>query len=195
LDQSDPAAQALRAQVALDQGDRQRAELILAAGPADDPDLAWLRGKLALAQRDAPAAIRQFRIALATHPSHREVLLGLGRALRLAGDQHAAEPYLQAAAHLDRLALLLQDLAVPGSTRDPRRLHELGAVCEELRRYPESRAWYRLALTYDPTASKTREALKRIAHLQGDPDRRSDDRVPRAHDLAPPDGNRQPGHH
>jgi tetratricopeptide (TPR) repeat protein len=170
LPQSDIPAQALRARVALDRADLPTVGASLATGPADDSDLAALRGRLALVRRDVPGAIRAFRIAMAAHPDRRDVLLGLGRALRLAGDPRAAAPYLQAAADHDRLALLLQDLVAPGATRNPRLLHELGAACEALRRYPEARAWYRLALTYDPPASKTREDLARLAHRDADAD-------------------------
>jgi tetratricopeptide (TPR) repeat protein len=146
LPASDVAAQAIRARVALDRSDLQTTSAILKAGPADDPELAALRGRLALARRDAASAVREFRIAVAAFPDRRDVLLGLGRALRLVGDDRAAAPYLKAAADHDRLALLLHRLVTPGATSDARLLHELGAACETLNRGPEARAWHRLAL-------------------------------------------------
>jgi tetratricopeptide (TPR) repeat protein len=170
LPESDTEAQALRARLALDRGDPKAAQAMLAAGPRDDPDLAMLRGRLALARRDLPEAIREYRLALAAHPDQRDVLLGLGRALRLAGDHRAAEPYLQAAADRDGLALLMHDLVAPGATRDPRLLHKHGAACERLRLDPEARAWYGLALAYDPSAGDSRAALARLAHRAADPD-------------------------
>jgi predicted Zn-dependent protease len=146
LPDSDVGAQTIRARVALDRSDLQTASAILEAGPTDDPELAALRGRLALARRDAPSAVRAFRIAVTALPDRRDVLLGLGRALRLVGDDRSAAPYLKAAADHDRLALLLQKLVTPGATSDARLLHELGAACEALNRGPEARAWHRLAL-------------------------------------------------
>jgi tetratricopeptide (TPR) repeat protein len=166
LPTSDSRAQALCVQMALERGDVRTAQTILAAGPDRDPDLAPQRGKLALARGDLQTASHEFLIAVTAYPDHRDAVLGLGRALRLAGDRRAAEPYIQAVAERDRLALLLQDLAAPGATHDPRRLHKLGMVCETLHRYPEARAWYRLALASDPSAINTREALDRVAHHQ-----------------------------
>ena len=89
-------------------------------------------------------------------PDHRDSLSGLGRALRMAGDAKAAGPYLKAAADLDALELLMQSLISPGAPTDPRLLHELAPACEALRRFPEARCWYRLALRYDPDADRTR---------------------------------------
>src|SRR5262249_28398969 len=125
-----------------------------------------LRGRLALSRRDAAAAVKQFRLAVAAQPDHRDGLSGLGRALRMAGDAKGAEPYLKAAADLDALELLMQDLVSPGATTDPRLLHKLGAACEVLRRFPEARSWYSLALMYDPNAAETRRALAAIGNAE-----------------------------
>jgi Flp pilus assembly protein TadD len=162
LPEADPQARAIRANLALDQGDLKTAQAILAASPADDPDLAPLRGRLALARRDHHAAIREFQLALATRPDQREILLGLGRALRMAGDNRAAEPYLVAAANLDALQLLIANLVTETAVSDPELFHKLGAACEAIHRIPEARAWYGLSLTYKPSALKTRLALSRL---------------------------------
>jgi hypothetical protein len=57
----DPDAQVVRARLAIDRGDLASAEAIVAHGPADHAELAELRGQLALARRDGPAATAQFR--------------------------------------------------------------------------------------------------------------------------------------
>jgi tetratricopeptide (TPR) repeat protein len=162
LSESDAQAQALRAHLALDRSDLGAAESLLRGGPPDDPDFAALRGRVALAKRRVSEAVREFRIAVAAHPDQRDVLLGLGRALRLAGDNQAAEPYLHAAANRDHLALLLQDLVAPGATRDSRLLQKLGVACERVQLYAEARGWYRLALSYDPSNRQIREDLERV---------------------------------
>jgi len=162
LPESDTKTQALRAHLALDRSDLAAAESLLRNGPADDPDFAAMRGRLALAQRKVTEAVREFRIAVAAHPDQRDMLLGLGRALRLAGDHGGAEPYLQAAANRDRLVLLLQDLVAPGATSDSRLLQKLGGACELIDLQPEARAWYRLALSYDPSNRQIRQDLERV---------------------------------
>ena len=156
LPRSDTQAEAMRAGLALDRSDLGEARAILDAGPADDPRLAPLRRPAGASRRDVATAVEQFRIAVAAQPGHRDSLSGLGRALRMAGDAKAAEPYLKAAADLDALELLMQNLISPGAPTDPKLLHKLGAACEALRRFPEARCWYRLALGYDPDADRTR---------------------------------------
>lgn len=166
LPRSDTRAEAIRAGLALDRSDLNEARAILDAGPAEDPDLAPLRGRLALARRDAAAAVKQYRIAVAAQPDHRDSLAGLGRALRMAGDAKAAEPYLKTVANLDALELLMQNLLAPGASNDPSLLHKLGAACEALRRFPEARTWYRLSLMYDPKSDSTRQALATIENTE-----------------------------
>jgi tetratricopeptide (TPR) repeat protein len=162
LPATDTRAQSLRAELALDRGDLETARQIVTAGPAHDPELAPLRGRLALAGRDAETAVHEYRTALAADPDRREVLSGLGRALRLAGDPQAATPYLKAAAAYDQLELLMQNLVAPGAAADAQLLHKLGAACETLKRYPEARAWFRLSYSANP-APETRAALARLA--------------------------------
>jgi tetratricopeptide (TPR) repeat protein len=164
---SDMHAQAIRAHLALDRNDLDAAEAILATGSADQPELAPIRGWLALARRDIPRAVREFRIAVAADPDNREILLGLGRAMRLQGDKVASESYLKAAASRDHLALLMRDFLTPGASRDPERLRALGGACEALGRFPEARAWFNLAYTYDPSP-KTQAALRRLANHNAD---------------------------
>ena len=193
LPESDTRAQGLRAQVALDRGDLETAQRILTSGQADDPDLAPLRGRLALARRDAKTAVHEYRIARATHPDRREILSGLGRALRMAGDRRAAEPYLKAAADRDQLELLMQSLVAPGAASDAQLLHKLGAACETLHRYPEARAWFSLCYSANPTP-EARTALARLAGRDADPDSGPKDRVPPPQDSQPTETGTQAGH-
>src|SRR5262249_45724044 len=74
LPESDPSVRARRAQLMLDRGDLTTAEAILSTGPAGDSNFAPLRGRLALANRDPAAAVREFRIAVAAYPHRRDVL-------------------------------------------------------------------------------------------------------------------------
>ena len=83
LPATDPLARAATVRVALDRGEVNRADALLAEGPADHPALAQLRGRLALSQGDR-AAVGHYRAALAASPSDRDSLFGLGQALRLA---------------------------------------------------------------------------------------------------------------
>jgi tetratricopeptide (TPR) repeat protein len=162
LARSDPIARALRVRVALEQSDLKWADALLADGAPDDRELAPMRGRLALARGDVKRAVHEFRIAHAACPDDREILFGLGKALRLAGDDAAAAPLLETAARCDTLELLIQNLVVPGATSDATALHNLGAACEACGRLPEARAWYRLALGQNPTSSPTRQALARL---------------------------------
>jgi tetratricopeptide (TPR) repeat protein len=170
LPEGDPQARAVRASLALDRGDLKATQAILAQGPAGDLDLAPLRGRLALARRDAQTAIREYQLAIAGRPDQRDILFGLGRALRMAGEHRAAEPYLKAAADLDSLQLLIKNLFSTAAASDPDLLHKLGAACEAVCRYPEARAWYGLALTQNPSAAKSREALARLLRQRPDQD-------------------------
>src|SRR5262249_7471654 len=119
LPADDPQARAVRANLALDRGDLTAARAILTEGPDGDPDLAPRRGRLALAGRDASAAVREFQVSLAARPGQRDILFGLGRALRMAGDDRAAEPFLKAAADVDAVQLLMKKLYSTAASSDP----------------------------------------------------------------------------
>jgi tetratricopeptide (TPR) repeat protein len=162
LEVSDPEARAIRERIAIDRSDLAAAEAILAPGPADHPELAALRGQLALRRRDAAAAAGWFRRALAERPEDRTSLGGLVQALRLSGQDRAAEPVLDAVRRHDTLIELVRRAAEMTSRHDPDLLRGLGAACEALRLLPEARAWYDLALARDPLDSRTQIALHRL---------------------------------
>jgi tetratricopeptide (TPR) repeat protein len=158
LGAADPEARAARARLALDGGAVESAANLLAEGPADHPELARLRGRLALAQADG-AAVGYYRAALAAEPDDRDTLFGLGQALRLTGKSQAAQPYLQAAHDRDRLEWLIENARSLTRRDDPKVLRDLGDACRSLRRLPEAHAWYRLALTRDPLDAELQKRL------------------------------------
>ncbi len=135
---------------------------ILAGGPADHPELARLRGRFALAHRDGPAAVRHFRDAYAAEPDDRDTVFGLGTALALVGDHAAAAPLLRDSRAYDMLAALMTRAANPANRKDTTLMRALGAACEAVRRFPEARAWYDLAVRTDPSDHEAQKALYRF---------------------------------
>ena len=167
----DSEAVAIHARVAFDRHEDERAERLLAAGPADAPALARLRGRLALARRDPRAALHHFRIVYAADPDGRETLLGLIAALLMCGDEKAAAVLREVGAKREKLGSLIQRAAMHGSEHDPVLPRELAAACAAVHRNPEALAWYKLAIARNPLDSDSQQALFR---LRGDtsPDRR-----------------------
>jgi predicted Zn-dependent protease len=162
LPATDPDSRAIRVRIALDRGDDQAAEALLADGPADHAGLARLRGRFALAHRDGPSAVKHFRAAYAVEPDDRDTVFGLGQALVMVGDEAAAAPFLAAARDLDALGSLVQRASAPSGRKDPRLLRALGAACEKVQRFPEARAWYNLAIDLEPLDSEAQKALSRL---------------------------------
>jgi tetratricopeptide (TPR) repeat protein len=158
LDTGDSRAVAARALLSLDRGDVDGAQRFLAECANDDPSLAQLRGRLALAQAD-PAAAARFRTALLTEPEDRDSLFGLGQALRLTGQPEAAKPYLQAAYDRDHLEWLVQNACSLDKRDDPAVLRAVGDACRSLHRLPEARAWYRLALAHNTADADLQKSL------------------------------------
>jgi tetratricopeptide (TPR) repeat protein len=166
LPRSQPEVIDLLARIELDRQDVEKAERLVATGPVDDPLLAQLRGRLALARGDAISALGHFRIALADDPLARETLFGLTAALELSGNPKAAEPYRQAAANLDRLNSLVQRAAAlkEHKQKDANLMRQFGAACADLELNEVSRAWYKLAISADPLDSESQQALYRLTH-------------------------------
>ena len=162
LPDSDPLARAARVRIALDRGEDQRAEALLAEGPSDDLDLALLRGRFAQARGDSAEAARQFRIAYQKAPHLREPVLGLGQALKASGDLAAAAPLLDEAGRHERLGTLLQRAAVEQNRDDPILMNDLGDACLALGRLAEARSWYNLAVTRDPLDARAQSGLARV---------------------------------
>ena len=174
LPPQDPEAIALRAQIALDLQQSDRVEQLLALGPEDNPALARLRGRQALARRDARKAIHCFQIAYAADPESRETVFGLLGAYEMLGDQKSAEPLREAAHNLERLNTLVQRAAMAPARRDATLMRELGAACEALHRDAEAQAWYELAVAREPLDRESQQALFRLKALNpsNDPSQR-----------------------
>jgi predicted Zn-dependent protease len=158
----DPEAIAARARLAFDRQEPERAERLLAAGPRGDPGLARLRGRLALARRDARAAADHFRIAYAADPDSREALFGLIGALQMLGQAKAVAPLRQLAAHREYLQGLVQRAGSAEARGDPELPRRLGEACAALHRDVEARAWYQVAIARDPLDSRAQRALYRL---------------------------------
>ena len=162
LPASDTEARILRAGIALDHGDEQASDSLLAGGPAAHPVLARLRGRMALARHDGPSALRHFRVAYQAAPDDRDTLFGLAAALTLVGDEAAAAPFLAAARAHDALSSLIQRAAARSNRDDLEILRQLGAACEDVQRLPEARAWYELAIEKAPIDAESQRSMHRV---------------------------------
>ncbi len=169
LPATDPDARAIRVRLALDRGDERLAESLLAVGADDHPELARLRGRLALVRRDGPAAVQHFRAANAAEPDDRDGLAGLGQALTMVGDTASAAPYLAVARDLDALGALIQRVKAGSGPPDSKRLYDLGVACQKARRLPEARAWFQLVVDLDPLDSDAQKALYRLKDRSPEP--------------------------
>jgi tetratricopeptide (TPR) repeat protein len=162
LSEDDHEARAALARIAFDRQEDERAERLLAAGPADDPSLALMRGRMALARGESTLALHYFRIAYAADPDRRETLSGLIAALLRTGDQAAAAELRELAARREKLGSLTQRSAMDRAEDAPDLPRELGAACAAIHRDPEAIAWYKLAIARNPLDSESQRALWRL---------------------------------
>jgi tetratricopeptide (TPR) repeat protein len=158
----DSEALVIRAQIAIDRQDQDRALRLLDSGKAGDTRLARLRGRMALSKRDVSSAVRQFGVAFEADPDDRETVFGLMCALELAHETKAALPFHERARNLERLNTLVQRAADRRAREEPVLLRELGDACAVLNRDPEARAWYELAIARDPLDAASQRALYRL---------------------------------
>jgi tetratricopeptide (TPR) repeat protein len=158
----DPEANAVRVRIALDRQDNVEAERLLALDRGDEPILACLRGRQALARGDARAAVQHFRIAYAADPGDHETLFGLRAALELLGDEGETKPVREAARNLDRLNTLLQRARTKESRVNPDLMREFGTACADLHRDGEARAWLELAIAKNPLDTQAQQLLFRL---------------------------------
>jgi tetratricopeptide (TPR) repeat protein len=169
LPDSDPDARACRAENEFDRGELEAATRLLADGPQDHPKLARLRGQLALNRHDGAEAVRCFRLSDAAEPNHGETLYGLAQALRVIGDRAAAQPYARRAEAQRVLRDHLTNL-VANRERKPIVSCRLALECESAGYIPEARAWYRLAIAYDPSNQQAQRALFRLTSSSPGPE-------------------------
>jgi tetratricopeptide (TPR) repeat protein len=166
LPADDDDLRAIRAELALKRGDTSAAQTLVERGAANHPTLASLRGRLALARRDPQTAISHFQIAAKKDPYARENVLGLGQALRLAGNLEEAQTYLDRAKRMDELGSLLKVAGTDEGFSDPAMARRLARACEQLDRLDQARTWYRLALVRDPLDTAAQEGLFRIRQAE-----------------------------
>jgi tetratricopeptide (TPR) repeat protein len=162
LPEDDKEALLIRIMLAMDRHHEEHAEELLAKGPADDPDLARIRGRIALARRDGPDALRWYRIAYGHDPGDRDTLFGLINAYELCGDDAAAAPLRRDAKNLETFNTLMQRVAAFGGRNDVKLMKEMGAICTSLGFIPEARSWYKLAIARDPLDADSQQALYRL---------------------------------
>jgi tetratricopeptide (TPR) repeat protein len=162
LPDSDHAARAARARLAIDRGDLRAAEGLLTKGPEDDPALARLRGRLALLHGKAEDAIRHFRAADAAEPNHRDTLIGLAQALQLAGQTEEGKAYARRVRDHDQTTALVQKSVTPEGHADATMYVRLGRAYAKIGRLPEARAWLKLAIQRDPLDAEAQQALHQI---------------------------------
>lgn len=162
LPKDDVDALADRVMLAMDRHEEDLAEELLAKGPLDDPDLARIRGRIALARRNGPEAVRFFQIAYENEPSDHDTLFGLISAHELVGDVAAAAALRQEAKRLEELNTLMQKAATPEGPTDVNLVKNLGAACAALGFIPEARAWYKIAIARDPLDAASQQALFRL---------------------------------
>jgi tetratricopeptide (TPR) repeat protein len=162
LPDSDPDARASRAEIEFDRGDMEAVSRLLADGPPDHPKLARLRGHMALNRQDSAEAVRCFRLSEAAEPNDGETLYGLAQALRAVGNRPEAEPHARRA---EAQRILRDHLTNLAANREPRPVVccRLASDCESAGYVPEARAWYRLAIAYDPTNQQAQQALFRLS--------------------------------
>lgn len=166
LPDSDADARASRAEIEFDQGNLETVSSLLAGGPPDHPVLARLRGQIALNRQNAAEAIRWFRLSDAADPNHSQTVYGLAQALRMAGDRAAAQACSRRADAQRALRDHLTNVAANRESR-PTLCCRLAADCEAAGYLPEARAWYRLAIAYDPTNQQAQRSLYRLTSSGG----------------------------
>jgi len=162
LPRQDPEANVIRAQIAFDRQELERANALLDRGRSDDPAVARLRGRQALARRDPRSAVRHFRIAFSADPNDHETLFGLQSALELLCDEKGAKSIRETAGTVSRLNTLLQRARAGEAERKPDLLRQLGATCASLRRNDEARAWLELAIARNPLDLESQQAMFRL---------------------------------
>ena len=160
LTDSDPDVRALRAQIAIDQGEIAAAEELVRSGPLDHARLNFLRGSLAL--KDAQKAVTFFRLALRQDPENRDAMNALGMTLKRMGDPEAAK-WLDLAARRDKLKRTILD-SVTTIDSDLKLFCKLGVLCESLDRREEARVWYQIAIERDPLDVEAQQGLSRLRH-------------------------------
>ncbi len=158
----DPDAIALRAQIALDDGDTELASKLLASGPRDHFDLAVMRARQALALGEFEKARDEFTIAVKIDPDNRDAVVGMARVLAALGETDEAKSWQDRSAKLDKLATLVQKAAAPGAENDLSLVRTLALACESAGHIAEAKAWWNLVAARHPLDQEVQSALYRL---------------------------------
>jgi tetratricopeptide (TPR) repeat protein len=164
LMESDPEAQVIRVQMALDRDDIDAAEKLARKGPTDHARLNTLRGRLAMLSGETRAATSYFRAALGRDPRERDAIRGLGVALQIVGDPQAQQ-YRRIASLYDQLRREIVRCA-DVTQLEPEIFARLGEISESLGRTDQARVWYQVAIGEDPLDARAQQALNRLGSTQ-----------------------------
>ena len=162
LPRDDHDALALRVELKLNHGQVDEALAMLRDAPEQNAHLARLRGRVALMRGDQAAAIRHFQDALGHDPHDWVSNSELGRALRLRGEESAAEGCLARFQRLDAVYNLITRIRQPDRENQPSDLLQLGRACEAAGLRDEARGWYSLAIADNPLDAAAQQALYRL---------------------------------
>lgn len=159
---NDSDAIAIKAQIAMDRNDPEKARELLSKGPEDHFDLAVMRAQMALAEGDYNDSIRYFKTALKVDPDNRDAVVGLARALAGQGNKVEAKAWQEKATKLDKLASLIQEAAKPEAAGDSSLPRRLADGCESVGHFAEAKAWWGLIAARDPLNQEAQQALYRL---------------------------------
>ena len=159
LSEADTEAMCLRARLAIERLDFEKAASLLERAPTEHAGLARLRGAIAMRNRDFSAAVHHYETAFRLEPHDREGIASLAQALLLRGDEEASKPYFERLRAYDKLARLIDRAGTPEGREDTTLPRRLGIACAEAGRIEESRSWYQLAITINPLDKEAQQAL------------------------------------
>lgn len=164
LPRSDPAAIALRVELALEEQDIARAEALLASAPRGHPDLEYVRGRLALALGNHAEAFEALDRARNAGPLDEEkILRNLATAMRRLGREEQAREVLKRAEALTRFNQVVEVAVGASRSDDDAELYRrLGEAARAADLQPEARAWFQLALARDPFDTTNQRVLAEI---------------------------------
>jgi tetratricopeptide (TPR) repeat protein len=162
LPPSDLAAAAIRIELRLNHGRISEAVALLDQSPRHRPELARLRGRIALMRGDVASAIDHFKNALSDEPYDRVSLSELGRALLIKGEKTSAAIYLAQARRLDDVYNFVVKVRRPDQENRASDPAHLGRLCEAAGLLAEARGWYLLAIARDPLDAQAQQALWRL---------------------------------
>ena len=153
---------AKRLELLLDQQDLEQVQKSLEKIPLNEPNVATLRGRLAMSNGDTKSALKFFELSEEFESGKREVIANLGQALIQAGDQKKGKIYLQKAGQIDKLNNMLLQLEKTIESSGVETWRTLGSTCESADRLAEARAWQSLIIAKNPFDQTAQTAVFRI---------------------------------